>query len=52
MENKQNKKEPKCVNFDVCTIQKCNKFAESHGLSFSSVVRLAINGFFLKQEKD
>ena len=44
------KKHPKCIHFDKHTIEKCEKYGGEHGLSFSSVIRLIVNDFFLKQE--
>lgn len=38
----------KGVPFDPDTIEKCNKYASEHGLSFSAAVRLIVNDFFLK----
>ncbi len=43
-------KEPKMIHFDVSTIKNCQKYADERGLSFSSVIRLATNEFFLKME--
>ena len=36
-----------CVTLDVSTRKKIEDFAESHSLSKSAVIRLAINEFFL-----
>ena len=51
MNDIKHNKQPKCVNFDNFTVEKCEKYAREHGLSFSSIVRLAVNEFFIQQEK-
>ena len=43
-------KKPKCIHFDSHTIEKCEKYAGEHGLSFAAVVRMVVNDFFLKKE--
>jgi len=47
--NEKPLKKTKAIPFDVDTIKKTQKYADQHGLSFSAVVRLATNDFFLNQ---
>ncbi len=48
MNSEKELKIAKCVFFDKHTIVNCEKYGRAHGLNFSSVVRLAVNDFFIK----
>ena len=45
-----NKKEIIGITLDNSTKKKCDDYGNSHGLSRSAVIRLAVNEFFLKLE--
>jgi hypothetical protein len=43
------KKQPKVIHLDTTLIDKIQNYGTTYGLSFSSVIRLVANDFFLKQ---
>jgi len=49
--NEKPNKITKAVPFDIDVIEKCQSYAEQHGLSFSAVVRIAVGDFFINRNE-
>ena len=49
--NEKPNKVTKAVPFDIEVINRCQSYAEQHGLSFSAVVRIAVGDFFINMEE-